>query len=405
MFLFVCSLHAQMKTESIFVYFKTNKSDLGKIGKQKLDSICKVFIDLKIADIDVYGHTDVRGSDKLNKELSEKRVNTVLKYLVSKGIEVKYIEKKKGFGRKEPKYDNKTVIGRRLNRRVEIVYKYEDKNAKKKGSSDSVVVLKVEPPRAKDTVIVGPKGIVIMMKDCAFAPIDYKDIKWEFKEFFDQQSIQASGIRTVTTDGRCLISGGMAFIKATYKGKEIQPNCPIDIAFPTNSIDPEMQLFNADSNTLPEQTTWDINSTPIGFDTTGDVAKKMPVKFAPAKMYYTFPTMRLGGLNCDKIKGMMRYPAGKGNLKFENNTFKIPKSANNNIDIVIENGMHNIKAQKIKSNKFYFPPRCLDIQTVTATYYNKKGEKMICTREMSKLKHVKWRRMYKFKKKWFVPAK
>lgn len=395
-------IFAQMKTESIFVYFKTNKSDLGKIGKQELDSICKVLVDLKITDIDIYGHTDFRGPDKLNKELSDKRVKTVLKYIVSKGIDAKYIEEKKGFGKKLPKYDNKTVIGRRLNRRVEIVYKYEDKNSKKVVEIEMPKAI-VEPPRAKDTVIVGPKGTVLFVKDCAFAPIDYKYVKWEFKEYFDQQAIQSSGIRTVTNDGRCLVSGGMAFIKAFYNGKEIQPKCPIEMAFPTNSLDPEMQLFDADTNKSPEQTTWTLNSNPVGMDSTGTTARKMPVKIAPAKMYYTFSTSRLGGLNCDKIKGAMQIASG-GKFIFKYNTFKIPKSANNAIEIVITDGMHSIKTQKIASNKFYFPPRCLDIDKVTATYF-KDGVKMTCTRTIKELKNVKWRHLYKFKKKWFVPSK
>ncbi|MDZ4757025.1 MAG: OmpA family protein [Bacteroidota bacterium] len=393
---------AQLKTESIFVYFKTNKSELGKIGKQQLDSICTIFIDLKITDIDIYGHTDYRGPDKLNKVLSDKRVNAVLKYIVSKGIDVKYIEKKKGFGKKEPKYDNKTVIGRRLNRRVEIVYKYEDKGLKKEVNELSVEVVTV-PPRAKDTVIVGPKGTVIFMKDCAFTPIDYKDVKWEFNEFFDQKSIQAAGIRTVTNDGRCLVSGGMAFIKATYKGKEIQPKCPIEIAFPTASLNPEMQLFNSDTNTTPEKTTWILNNTPLEFDSTGITARKMPIKYTPSKMYYRFSTPRLGGLNCDVIKGVFGL-VGRHLFKYKSMTFKVPKSADNNIVINIEEGMHNIQSQRIASNKFYFPPRCLDIDKVTATY-TKNGVKMTCTKELNDIKYKKWRRMYKFKKKWFVPAK
>ena len=50
-----------------------------------------------------------------------------------------------------------------------------DKNSKKV-AKDSVIAEVIVPPRAKDTVIVGPKGTVLFLKDCAFAPIDYKDI-------------------------------------------------------------------------------------------------------------------------------------------------------------------------------------------------------------------------------------
>ncbi len=400
---FACGLHAQMKTESIFVYFKTNKSDLGKIGKQKLDSVCKVFVDLKITDIDIYGHTDTRGDDKLNNDLSERRVKTVVGYIKSKGVDAKYIEQKKGFGKKSPKYDNNTVMGRRLNRRVEISYKYEDKNSKKTAEVEIVKAI-VEPPRAKDTVIVSPKGTVIMMKDCAFAPIDYKDVKFEFNEYYDQESIQASGIRTITADGNCLESGGMAFIKAFYKGKEIQPSCPIEIAYPAKSIDRDLQLYDADSNVPPISTTWSLNNnTPLEFDSTGITARKFPIKNTPATYYYRYSTTYLGGKSCNKLQGKYMV-SEKHILKFEKATFKIPKSDKNGLSILIQGGMHNIQSQRLATNKFYFPAKCLDIDKVTAIYY-KDGVKMTCTKTLKELKYVKWRKMYKFKKKWFVPAK
>lgn len=90
-------------------------------------------------------------------------------------------------------------MGRRLNRRVEIAYKYED-NGAKKNKIDSVVAEVIVPPRAEDTIIVGPKGTVMHLKKCAFDPIDYKDVKFEFSEYFDQESIQASGIRTISNE-------------------------------------------------------------------------------------------------------------------------------------------------------------------------------------------------------------
>lgn len=406
LFFLACGMHAQMKTESIFVYFKTNKSDLGKIGKHKLDSICKMFIELKITDIDIYGHTDFRGPDNVNNELSEKRVITVTNYIVSKGIDIKYIEQKKGFGKKSPKYDNNTVMGRRLNRRVEIAYKYEDKGVKK-GMKDSVIdeVTVIVPPRAKDTVIVGPKGIVIMMKDCAFAPIDYKDVKWEFSEYFDQESIQASGIRTISNEGNCLVSGGMAFITATYQGREIQPKCPIDIAFPAKKLDTEMKLYDADPTVPATSTAWTLGSTALIFDSVGETAKKLPIKYTPAKNYYAFSTTSLGGKNCDKLSGTYTTSDSKAKLVYKKgNVFKIPKSDKNGITVSISDGMHNITAQKLSSRRFFFSQHCLVVSKVTATYY-KNGVKMTCTREVGKIKYVKWRRMYKFKKKWFVPSK
>ena len=69
----------------------------------------------------VEGHTDRLGSKESNQLLSEKRANSVKKYLVEKGISLKRIDTK-GFGSEKPSYsyiDNDTV--NELNRRIEIV--------------------------------------------------------------------------------------------------------------------------------------------------------------------------------------------------------------------------------------------------------------------------------------------
>ncbi|MDR1686453.1 MAG: OmpA family protein [Desulfovibrio sp.] len=67
----------------------------------------------------VNGHTCILGSDQLNQGLSERRAASVKAYLVKKGIPAGSITTH-GFGKTQPRYDNGTEDGRRLNRRVEI---------------------------------------------------------------------------------------------------------------------------------------------------------------------------------------------------------------------------------------------------------------------------------------------
>ena len=69
--------------------------------------------------ITLHGHTDNIGSEKLNKELSEKRVITVKNLLVEKGVDPKRI-KTKAYGGSDPIASNATERTRRLNRRVEF---------------------------------------------------------------------------------------------------------------------------------------------------------------------------------------------------------------------------------------------------------------------------------------------
>ena len=68
----------------------------------------------------IEGHTDDRGKDDFNLDLSQRRANSVMKHLVSFDIEAGRLEAK-GFGETQPVASNKTTHGRAKNRRVEFV--------------------------------------------------------------------------------------------------------------------------------------------------------------------------------------------------------------------------------------------------------------------------------------------
>jgi OOP family OmpA-OmpF porin len=65
------------------------------------------------------GHTDSVGTDAYNQKLSERRVDSVRSYVVSKGVDSGRVSGE-GFGESKPIADNKTAEGRAKNRRVEI---------------------------------------------------------------------------------------------------------------------------------------------------------------------------------------------------------------------------------------------------------------------------------------------
>jgi outer membrane protein OmpA-like peptidoglycan-associated protein len=69
--------------------------------------------------IRVEGHTDSRGADDYNMELSQRRANAVKNLLVERGIAANRIEVV-GFGKTMPVAGNETEAGRQKNRRVEI---------------------------------------------------------------------------------------------------------------------------------------------------------------------------------------------------------------------------------------------------------------------------------------------
>ena len=71
-------------------------------------------------NIEVAGHTDSRGSDEYNMNLSQQRAEAVRNYLVSKGIAADRLSAK-GYGESQPVAGNVTDEDRLKNRRVELV--------------------------------------------------------------------------------------------------------------------------------------------------------------------------------------------------------------------------------------------------------------------------------------------
>ncbi len=70
-------------------------------------------------NLDIAGHTDNIGEDAYNQNLSERRANSVMKYLTEKGIDAARL-KAAGFGETQPVADNETPEGRAKNRRVDF---------------------------------------------------------------------------------------------------------------------------------------------------------------------------------------------------------------------------------------------------------------------------------------------
>ncbi len=102
------------------VLFAFDKSNLSNAAKANLDKLVTVLNEYKETDIEIQGHTDSKGSETYNQQLSEQRASSVSSYLVSKGVSIGRLTTK-GFGEMLPKYLNDTEDGRDKNRRVEFM--------------------------------------------------------------------------------------------------------------------------------------------------------------------------------------------------------------------------------------------------------------------------------------------
>lgn len=101
------------------VNFAFNSAALTTVSKSNLDKLAGVLVQYPDTNINVYGHTDSKGTDEYNLTLSQKRANSVIDYLVSKGIARTRLNAM-GMGEKDPIATNETEAGRAQNRRVEF---------------------------------------------------------------------------------------------------------------------------------------------------------------------------------------------------------------------------------------------------------------------------------------------
>lgn len=114
------SVDQYAESEKQTVTFANNSSTLNDEAKATLDKIAGDLSGLKTGFmVELQGYTDGRGAEGYNVNLSQRRADTVLRYLVSKNVPLFRISIV-GLGKENPVADNKTRDGRAQNRRVEI---------------------------------------------------------------------------------------------------------------------------------------------------------------------------------------------------------------------------------------------------------------------------------------------
>lgn len=101
------------------VNFEFDKSRLTANAKTLLDMVADALLARQDISVEIAGHTDSKGADAYNQQLSESRTDAVKLYLIERGIGGSRMTTV-GFGETKPIADNATDEGRELNRRVEL---------------------------------------------------------------------------------------------------------------------------------------------------------------------------------------------------------------------------------------------------------------------------------------------
>jgi outer membrane protein OmpA-like peptidoglycan-associated protein len=109
------------KTKMIFnnITFETNSADLKTNSYEELARLVKFMTDNPDIYIETSAHTDDKGSDAYNINLSMKRAQTVVDYLSGQSVDKKRLMPK-GYGKSMPLVPNTSEDNRAKNRRVEL---------------------------------------------------------------------------------------------------------------------------------------------------------------------------------------------------------------------------------------------------------------------------------------------
>jgi outer membrane protein OmpA-like peptidoglycan-associated protein len=101
------------------VNFKTDSDELTAESLAILDGVSATLAANPDVRVMVAGHTDADGEAAYNKDLSQRRAQQVVAYLVEHGVQPDNLTAQ-GFGEEQPVADNDTPEGKAQNRRVEL---------------------------------------------------------------------------------------------------------------------------------------------------------------------------------------------------------------------------------------------------------------------------------------------
>lgn len=108
------------------VHFDSGRATIKAESHGLLDDVATVFLaNERIREVEVAGHTDNKGSEEMNLELSAQRAAAVRDYLVDSGVAAERLTSS-GYGEAMPVDTNRTAPGRARNRRVEFTITAQD---------------------------------------------------------------------------------------------------------------------------------------------------------------------------------------------------------------------------------------------------------------------------------------
>jgi outer membrane protein OmpA-like peptidoglycan-associated protein len=105
--------------ENVTLRYATGSARLQPESQSRLDHLAAQLIAFPDVHVKVAGFTDNVGAADVNLQISQRRADSVIAFLVGKGIAADRLTAK-GYGEEDPIADNSTMEGRAQNRRVSV---------------------------------------------------------------------------------------------------------------------------------------------------------------------------------------------------------------------------------------------------------------------------------------------
>ncbi len=253
------------------IFFKSGQFYLSKNKVAQLKTIIEKIKENAAVSILLEGNSDNVGNYKSNKKLSERRALAIKKYLFANGI-AENLFTIIAIGSDKPIASNQTVLGRKQNRRVDIIIATEETFQKAIKELDNISNLykQLETPLQKfcinankDTTIRCKQGTVIYIKANSFKQVgNCNCVSFGVKEDYLNSDMVLDNL-TTTSNGKLLETQGMVYTEALdCDGKKLQLNKDLVILIPTDTIRKDAKIFdgNRDHN---EVMNWTINNNAV----------------------------------------------------------------------------------------------------------------------------------------------
>ena len=281
------TLHAQQE-KNWQILFDFDEHQITAEGANLLAELVSFIDEVECTEIVLQGHTDWIGSLAYNQALSTKRTRSVREHLLELGVP-KNLLQIAWFGEEKPQADNVSDAGRQLNRRVEVVLRYEPKQAVvqdiiEEEEEEKVAPLPSEPVvedlrlqldvqnKAEftyncrgDIIIAAKEGAKIRIPEGMLVDCDeVGQLSVEVQELTSKKEIIKSKVSTYS-GSTLLQSAGMILVDLKREGKKVNMKGCLEVVIPGPKVD-GMRPYFTSYTANPESINWRKRKGDIRYD-------------------------------------------------------------------------------------------------------------------------------------------